>query len=123
MLTGAVAPSPGVLRRGGARVEQLCAESRLPWAARAGSAPGAPVGPGEAGADGLRVIPLRLDATWNSNFPSGANDGLLWAGRGLSSMLAGGVAFRYGVVSGALAPEVTWSENRWLELARHRPDR
>lgn len=115
-LTGAVPLSPGVLRRGGARVEQLCAEASLPWAARAGAAASAPVGPGEAGADGLRVIPPRLDAVYNLSYPSGANDGLLWAGRGLSSMLAGGVAFRYGVVSGSLAPEVAWSENRWFNI-------
>ncbi len=116
VLTGAVAPSPGVLRRGGARVERLCAESNLPWAARAGSAASAAVGPGEAGRDGLRIIPLRLDAAWNAKYPSGGNDGLLWAGRGLSSMLSGGVAFRKGVVSGALAPEVAWSENRAFDL-------
>jgi hypothetical protein len=116
VLTGAVAPGPGVLRRGGARVEQLCAEARLPWAARAGLAATAPVGPGVAGADGLRLIPLRLDAVYDQSYPSGANDGLLWAGRGLSSMLAGGVAFRRGVFSGALAPEVAWSQNRWFAL-------
>ncbi|ACG75636.1 conserved hypothetical protein [Anaeromyxobacter sp. K] len=117
-LSGAVPLSPRAIRRGGARVEARCAEGALPWDTAALEA--------GAGADGIRLVPLRLDAAWNSHYPSGGgtaasgtgNDGLLWAGRGTSSMLSGGAAFRWGPFSGALAPAVSWSQNRWFTM-RH----
>ncbi|ABC84058.1 hypothetical protein Adeh_4294 [Anaeromyxobacter dehalogenans 2CP-C] len=105
-LSGAVPLSPRVLRRAGARVEARCAEGALPWDTAGLEA--------RAGADGVRLVPLRLDAAWNSHYPSGGNDGLLWAGRGTSSMLSGGASFRWGALSGALAPAVSWSQNRWF---------
>lgn len=69
--------------------------------------------------DGLlvRPLPLRLESVWNSTYPSGDDeDGLLWAGRGLSQLASGGVAFRWGPLSAAAQPEVAWSENRAFEL-------
>ena len=61
------------------------------------------------------VLPARLEAVWNSQYPSGGNDGLLWAGRGLSTQARVGVAGRWGVVSAALAPELAWQQNDWFE--------
>ncbi len=61
------------------------------------------------------LLPARLDSTWNSQYPSGGNDGLQVAGRGLSTRLRAGVAGRWGVVSAALAPELAWQQNRWFE--------
>ncbi|HYG66629.1 MAG TPA: capsule assembly Wzi family protein, partial [Anaeromyxobacteraceae bacterium] len=60
-------------------------------------------------------MPLRLTSVFNTGYPSGGNDGLLWAGRGASTLVSAGVAFRYGVLSGVLRPEVTWSQNDWFE--------
>ena len=102
---GAVPPSPRVIRRGGAHPEPLCAEgAELPWTPPASAR-------AEPGASYVRAVPLRLAAAFNSRYPSGQNDGLLWAGRGASAMLSGGVAARLGPVSAAIAPELAWSEN------------
>jgi hypothetical protein len=106
-LDGAVVPSPRLLRRGGLRTETLCADGPgLAWPLARALDPDAP----------LVAVPLRLDTVWNARYASGGNDGLLWAGRGASSMLSGGVAFRAGMFSGALAPAVAWSENRAFAL-------
>ncbi len=94
-----------LILRGGARTAQLCegAAAPVPSFVHAGEP------------TVLRVLPLRLETVWNSQYPYGANDGLLWAGRGVSQLLSGGVAFRAGAFSAALAPEVTWSENRFFD--------
>ncbi|WP_243337777.1 capsule assembly Wzi family protein [Anaeromyxobacter soli] len=106
-LVGAVAPEPRLIRRGGFRLEETCAAVALPWN----------VAP--APADGerfLTALPARLEGTFNSRFPEGANDGLLWAGRGVSAFATVGVAGRYGPLSFALAPEVAVSQNRDFTL-------
>jgi hypothetical protein len=52
----------------------------------------------------------------NSDLPSGGNDGALWAGRGLSGSITGGVTYRraleFGRLEVALSPEFTFSANR-----------
>lgn len=106
-LTGAVAPAPRLIRRGGLRLETTCAEVALPW--RLAPAP-------TAGKAFLAPLPVRLESTFNSNYPSGQNDGLLWAGRGVSAFATVGVAGRAGPLSFALAPEFAWSQNRAFEL-------
>lgn len=107
-LTGAVAPSPRLIRRGGLRFETTCADGRpLPWKVTPAPARGAPY---------LLVLPAQLELAYNSRYPSGQNDGLLWAGRGVSSFATVGVAGRYGPLSFALAPEVAWSQNQAFEL-------
>lgn len=105
-LTGAVAPSPRLIRRGGLRLETTCAEAALPWRHAPAPKPGAFLAP----------VPLRLETTFNSGYPSGQNDGLLWAGRGVSAFATVGLAGRAGPLSFALAPEVAWSQNRAFEL-------
>ncbi len=102
-----------LLLAGGAWVPAAAADPELaPPLVRA---PGASLPAG----DGLLVhpLPFRLASVWNSTYPAGDDeDGLLWAGRGLSQLASGGVAFRWGALSAALQPEVAWSENRAFEL-------
>jgi hypothetical protein len=113
-ISGAVAPSPRLIRRGGVRREAVCAEAVAPWLDQShiveSQAEGAP-----ASVELLR-LPLRLENVWNSTYPSGRNDGLLWAGRGVAQQLSGGIAARYGAISASIAPAVAWSENRAFEL-------
>jgi hypothetical protein len=71
----------------------------------------------EPEAQRIRWVPIRLVSAWNSTYPSSDNDGLLWSGRGMSQLLTAGAHVRWGPVSAALAPEVTWSENRAFDLA------
>lgn len=113
-LTGSVEPHSRLIRRGGSSDEVVCAGADFPWPPFA--TPRA--GPDDAARRGptVRALPLRLASVWNWNYPSGDNDGLLWAGRGLSQLLAAGGEARWGPFSAALAPEVTWSENRAFEL-------
>jgi hypothetical protein len=107
-LAGAVAPEPRLIRRGGLRLETTCAEGPpLPWLLAIGPQPGE---------RDLRVIPARLETTLSSAYPTGANDGLLWSGRGVSGLLTAGVGGRLGPLSFALAPEVAWAENRVFTL-------
>jgi hypothetical protein len=108
-LTGAAPGSPLLIRSGGARVGPLCAsEEPFAWSGRLAV-------PGDVAA--LRLLPLRLDIAGNSRYPGGANDGLLWAGRGISTQLNGGVALRWRWLSAAVAPEVAWQQNQWFQLA------
>lgn len=106
-LTGAVAPSSEGNRRGAPRTVRLCAAGpALPWA----------LAPAPEGEGWIAPVAPRLTTTFNSRYPSGGNDGLLWAGRGVSSMLTGGVAFRRGILSGAILPEVAWQQNAWFPI-------
>ncbi len=113
-VSGAIAPSPRLIRRGGVRRETVCAEAVAPWLDRSGIVESRPEEE-PAGIELLR-LPLRLENVWNSTYPSGGNDGLLWAGRGVAQQLSGGIAARYGAISASIAPAVAWSENRAFEL-------
>jgi hypothetical protein len=108
-LTGAVAPGPRLIRRGGSRVEVLCQGGDLLW-------PTHPVDTDTRAGKTATLLPLRLSSAWNSRYPSGQNDGLLWAGRGVSQELSFGVALRRGILSASIAPEAAWSENRAFEI-------
>ena len=57
------------------------------------------------------VGPVTLRSTFNSSYPYGANDGPVWAGRGLTASLSGGVAARAGAFSLTLAPIAFWTSN------------
>ena len=107
-LAGAAPASSQLIRRGGFRVQPVCAEAtRVGWLGR--------LAVPEPAERGWLALPARLETTWNSQYPSGGNDGLLAAGRGFSTQVRAGVAGRWGVVSAALAPEVAWQQNRWFE--------
>jgi len=60
--------------------------------------------------------PLRLGTTFNSAYPYGANDGPLWAGRGLTVAASGGVSGYAGPFSFALDPMAFSATNRPFEL-------
>ena len=57
-----------------------------------------------------------FDAAWNSQIPFSLDDGALWAGRGLSLRLTGGVEARFGTFHVLVAPELEWIENRAFNL-------
>jgi len=58
------------------------------------------------------MAPFTLRLTGNSGWAVDGNDGLQWAGKGLSGMVRGGVEFQAGPLSVALRPQVAWAENR-----------
>lgn len=62
------------------------------------------------------LLPAESRVLLNSGYAHTGNDGLLWAGRGLSSAVSGGVRFRWRALSIAVAPEVAWQQNRAWEI-------
>jgi hypothetical protein len=102
-LLGAVPVSPTLLRRGGVRPVALCeGGSPLPWSlARR---------PPATGPEAF-TLPVKLESIVNTGYPFGGNDGLLWAGRGVSSELSLGAGFRLGAVTAVIAPELAWQQN------------
>lgn len=65
-------------------------------------------------AEMLRVTPIRpeLVSAINSRIAVPGNDGALWAGRGASVLVRGGVLARSGRLTVLLVPEVMWAQNR-----------
>ncbi|MHB1193078.1 MAG: hypothetical protein ACYC6F_08515 [Longimicrobiales bacterium] len=63
-----------------------------------------------------RPLPVEVRGAWRSAYPEDRNDGALWAGRGLSATVTGGVDLRWDRFRVALAPEVAWSANRAFQL-------
>jgi hypothetical protein len=64
----------------------------------------------------ITVGPLRLGATFNSAYPYGANDGPVWAGRGLTSVVSGGIAAALGPISVAIDPLAFRANNTAFDL-------
>ena len=62
------------------------------------------------------VLPLTANAGFNSAFPWGSNDGAVWAGRGLTTSVSGGVAAAWGPISLVLDPIVFRAENTSFTL-------
>ncbi|MBW3629356.1 MAG: efflux RND transporter permease subunit, partial [Gemmatimonadetes bacterium] len=86
-----------------------------PWGARFG------VPADSTSTPALRFIRPSVRAIYNSSFPSGgANDGAVWAGRGVTGVLTAGTALRAGPLSLRLEPLVFWAENRAFELMPNR---
>jgi hypothetical protein len=77
-------------------------------------------GPDTARARGrtISALPLRVRATYNSAYPMDINNGVLWAGRGASAALSGGVDVRLGPVSAGAYPVVALHQNRAFPQAR-----
>lgn len=63
----------------------------------------------------LSLVMPELRVTWNSSIPYSLNDGGMWAGRGLSTSLMGGIAYerRYmtAMIRAVLAPALHYSQN------------
>jgi hypothetical protein len=92
------------------------ADARHPWAAR--------LRPDSARArrrTHVRLLAPGAQVVYNSGFPLSINDGLLWAGRGLSTAVRGGVAARVGgrwaSVALRLEPQVAWMQNQRVSIA------
>jgi hypothetical protein len=111
--TGLVAPYPWSIRgfSPGEIRDWAIPDTRHPWADRYSFASGEP----ESLEYGL--IRPRIDAVYNSAFPYGGNDGPLWAGRGVTSMVRFGGYGRYGPLSLIIAPVAFRAENQAFELA------
>jgi len=62
------------------------------------------------------ILPVNAVFRFNSAFPYGSNDGAVWAGRGLTSALDLGFAFRAGPLSGTFNPIVFSAQNRAFAL-------
>ena len=69
-----------------------------------------------SGAHHFSVLPLSATAGFNSAFPWGSNDGAVWAGRGLTTSLQGGVAAAWGPISLVVNPIVFRAENTSFTL-------
>ena len=64
----------------------------------------------------ISVGPLKLKAIINSAYPYGSNDGPVWAGRGLTGVIDGGVAASAGPISLAVSPVAFRTSNRVFDL-------
>ena len=106
-------PAPGptssqLIRRAGFRLQPACAEAKaVGWLGRL-TVPAPPE-------TSWFVLPARLETVWNSQYPSGGNDGLLCGRPRLLHAGARGRGRTVGRGLGALAPEVAWQQNDWFE--------
>lgn len=64
----------------------------------------------------VRILPMRAYATLNSAFPFGNNDGAVWAGKGLTTVVSGGLSAAWNGLSLTVAPVVARAENSAFEL-------
>ena len=64
------------------------------------------------------VFDARAATHWNSNRPSGINDGAAWQGKGATTSFSGGGFVRVGPVSAAVRPTIIHHQNAEFELAR-----
>ena len=64
----------------------------------------------------VAVGPLRLGTIFNSAYPYGANDGPVWAGRGITSVVSGGISGALGRISIALDPLAFRANNTAFDL-------
>jgi hypothetical protein len=101
-LTGDVPARATLIRRGGERLAVPCGETMALGERWYES-------PSDTWAT---LLPIRADMGFNTRYPRGANDGPLWAGRGLAAGVRGGIELRYGAFSAALAPTAVFAENR-----------
>jgi hypothetical protein len=62
------------------------------------------------------ILPVNAVLRYNTAFPYGSNDGAVWAGRGLTSALDLGFAFRVGALSGTFNPIAFSAENSAFQL-------
>ncbi len=106
-VVGVVGLYPWTVRRfTAAEVDRLLpADSAHPWAARYDWRPTPQTGTSLAW-----VRPEAVLRT-NSGFPYGYNDGPVWAGRGPTLSVQGGLVARYGPVIASVVPLASWAAN------------
>jgi len=91
--------SPGAITR------MASADSAGPWALRKNFR-----------TDNLTVGSMHLGAIVNTSYPYGANDGPVWAGRGITLVAGGGVAGHLGPLSFSLSPKAFVASNAAFDL-------
>src|SRR5438876_707654 len=64
----------------------------------------------------VEIGSLGLGATFNSAYPYGANDGPVWAGRGLTLIASGGIAGHLGRFSFSVSPKAFRAGNAAFDL-------
>ena len=64
----------------------------------------------------LKLLPLQAAVRVNTGFPYGSNDGPIWAGRGFTGSVDGGVAFSLGPLSAVLHPIAFVAQNSSFAL-------
>ena len=64
----------------------------------------------------FRLLDTHVDVVFNSTFPRNANDGALWAGRGVSGVLRGGADLRWRGFTARVAPTFGYAQNREFRL-------
>ncbi len=108
-LTGAAPDRGEVFRRvSGDRVRTFCARADVPWMSEL--RPPARFGH-------VSVLPVSVLSEFNSAYPRDANNGALWAGRGVSTAFSAGAEVRWGVLSAALQPTLAYQQNRAFQMA------
>ncbi len=109
--TGEVAAYPWSIRAfGPAEGDRLVApEEGHPWAGRAEVRR-------DSAAGRVRLLPVEARSWFNSAYPFAANDGPVWAGRGVTAAVQAGVAVRAGPVSLVLAPIAYGAQNSEFTL-------
>ena len=65
----------------------------------------------------VTALPVEMQTVFNSRFPFGYNDGPMWAGRGLTTVLQTGATAKAGPFSIVLAPVFFRAQNRPFELS------
>ncbi|HVZ48623.1 MAG TPA: capsule assembly Wzi family protein [Gemmatimonadaceae bacterium] len=69
----------------------------------------------------VALIAPEMDVIGNSALPFSMNDGPLWAGRGLNTLVTTGVTARWGRFTAILAPQFWSAENRDFQVIQHLP--
>ncbi|HEX7938693.1 MAG TPA: capsule assembly Wzi family protein [Gemmatimonadaceae bacterium] len=88
------------------------AQWRSPWSARSAASSASE----QRRRLAIGIIAPVFEGSLNSQFPSGMNDGAMWAGRGASVLATAGAVATFGPVSLQLAPSFTWSQNTAFAL-------
>lgn len=71
-----------------------------------------------AGESGAELLPFRSLVTYNSDYARDRDNGALWSGRGVSGIVSGGAAVRFGKISAVLSPTFLYEQNREFQTAR-----
>lgn len=88
----------------------LCRDDALlPWTSRHAT-------PRERAGPHVELLRFGTDWELNTAYPDDRNNGPVWAGKGLSGGVEGGVRFRWGPLTAALAPTLVWQQNDDFEI-------
>lgn len=92
--------------------------SRL--AARVGTHPWTGTRPFGPASPTVAILPAVVTLRHNTSFPYGNNDGAVWAGRGLTASISGGLWLRLGPISAQLNPVAFVAQNSSFPLLDNR---